>query len=150
MMDSRERTTTALNHQEPDQVPLDLGGTAVTGMHVSSVYQLRQALELDEPGTPVKVVEPYQMLGEIGTDLMEALGVDVVPLKTCTQTCIYCQLGINSPPTLQRAEYVPVDDVLTELAERIAPNNCVDNPLLFFNIDTAVAYLLQGKPPSSG
>ena len=62
-------------------VPLDLGASAVTGMHVSSVYQLRQALELDEPGTPVKVVEPYQMLGEIGTDLMEALGVDVVPLE---------------------------------------------------------------------
>jgi len=80
-MDSRERTRKALNHQEPDLVPLDLGGTAVTGMHVSSVYQLRQALELDEPGTPVKVVEPYQMLGEIGTDLMEALGVDVIPLE---------------------------------------------------------------------
>jgi uroporphyrinogen-III decarboxylase len=47
-------------------------------MHVSSVYALRQALGLDEPGTPVKVVEPFQMLGEIKPDLMEALGVDVV------------------------------------------------------------------------
>ena len=39
-------------------------------MHVSSVYQLRQALGLDPPGTPVKVVEPYQMLGEIAADLI--------------------------------------------------------------------------------
>jgi hypothetical protein len=44
------------------------------------VYLLRQALGLDEPGTPVKVVEPYQMLGEIAPDLMDALGVDVVGL----------------------------------------------------------------------
>jgi hypothetical protein len=49
-------------------------------MQVSSVYLLRQALNLDPPGTPVKVVEPYQMLGEIEPDLIEALGVDVLPL----------------------------------------------------------------------
>jgi hypothetical protein len=49
-------------------------------MQVSSVHLLRQALGLDPPGTPVKVTEPYQMLGEIKPDLMEALGVDVVPL----------------------------------------------------------------------
>jgi hypothetical protein len=61
-------------------VPLDLGASAVTGMQVSSVYLLRQALKLDPPGTPVKVVEPYQMLGEIKPDLREALGVDVVQL----------------------------------------------------------------------
>jgi len=79
-MNSRQRVETALSHQEPDYVPLDLGASAVTGMHVSSVYKLRQALELDKPGTPVKVVEPYQMLGEIALDLMDALGVDVVGL----------------------------------------------------------------------
>lgn len=77
-MTSRERVHLALNHKQPDRVPLDLGATSVTGMHVSSVYALRQALGLDEPGTPVKVVEPFQMLGEIKPDLMEALGIDVV------------------------------------------------------------------------
>ena len=80
MMNSRQRVEAALNHQQPDRVPLDLGASAVTGMHVSSVYKLRQALGLDQPGTPVKVVEPYQMLGEIAPDLLDALGVDVVGL----------------------------------------------------------------------
>ena len=79
-MNSRERVQLALNHREPDRVPLDLGASAVTGMHVSSVYALRQALGLDTPGTPVRVVEPYQMLGEIAPDLIAALGVDVVGL----------------------------------------------------------------------
>jgi hypothetical protein len=82
MMTSRERVAMALDHQEPDRVPLDLGASAVTGMHVSTVYRLRQALALDPPGTPVKVVEPYQMLGEIKPDLLEALGVDVVGLES--------------------------------------------------------------------
>ncbi len=81
MMTSRQRIEAALNHQEPDRLPLDLGGCSVTGMHVSSVYKLRQALQLDPPGTPVKVVEPYQMLGEIASDLMDAIGVDVVGLR---------------------------------------------------------------------
>jgi hypothetical protein len=79
-MDSRERVATTLNHREPDRVPLDLGGGPVTGMHVSSVYRLRQALGLDAPGTPVKVVDPFMMLGEIGPDLLDALGVDIVGL----------------------------------------------------------------------
>jgi hypothetical protein len=85
-MNSRERLALALNHQEADRVPLDLGASAVTGMHVSAVYQLRQALKLDPPGAPVKITEPYQLLGEIKPDLMDALGVDVV--------------GVGSPRTL--------------------------------------------------
>jgi len=79
-MNSRERVLSALNHRAPDRIPLDLGASAVTGMHVASVYLLRQALKLDPPGTPVKVVEPYQMLGEIAPDLVQTLGVDVLPL----------------------------------------------------------------------
>jgi hypothetical protein len=83
-MKSRERVILALSHREPDRVPLDLGGSNVTGMHASTVYGLRQALKLDPPGTPVKVIEPYQMLGEIGPDLIEALGIDVVVLRSMT------------------------------------------------------------------
>jgi hypothetical protein len=83
-MNSRQRVATALNHHEPDRTPLDLGGHAVTGMHVSTVYRLRQALGLDATAAPVKVIEPFQMLGEIAPDLMAALGVDVVGLPNPT------------------------------------------------------------------
>ena len=80
MLTSRERVQKALDHQEPDLVPLDLGGSVLTGMHVDAVYRLRQALGLDEPGAPVKVIDSYQMLGEIKPDLMDTLGADVVNL----------------------------------------------------------------------
>ena len=81
-MTSRERVNLALKHRQPDRVPHDLGGCPTSGMHVSTVYQLRQGLKLDPPGTPVEVIEPYQMLGTIKPDLMEALGVDVLPLMS--------------------------------------------------------------------
>lgn len=74
-MSPRERVMAALNHAEADAVPADLGSTAVTGISASVLYGVRQALGLDAPGTPVKVIEPYQMLGEVTDDLREALGI---------------------------------------------------------------------------
>ena len=78
MLTSRERIKAAIEHREADRVPLDLGGTNVTGMHIDTVYKLRQALGLDPPGTPVKLIDPFQMLGEIKPDLQDALGIDTV------------------------------------------------------------------------
>lgn len=74
-MTSRERVITALNHKEPDRIPMDFGGTAVTGMHVNIVIALRDHYGLEK--RPVKVHEPYQMLGLIEDDLQTALGIDV-------------------------------------------------------------------------
>ena len=77
-MTSRELVIETLNHRQADRVPVDLGGTVLTGMQVSTVYRLRQALKLDPPGTPVKVIDSFQMLGEIKPDLLAAVGGDVV------------------------------------------------------------------------
>ena len=101
MLTSRERVNLALRHQEADRVPLDLGGSAVTGMQVDTVYRLRQALHLDEPGTPVKVVEPYQMLGEVKPDLMTALGVDVIGLGKLATMFGYKNEGWKSWTTFE-------------------------------------------------
>ena len=48
-----------------------------------------------------------------------SLGVDIVPLKTCTLSCIYCQVGRTPEPTLERRDYVPVQAVLDEIQERL-------------------------------
>jgi hypothetical protein len=76
MSKSRERVIDALNHRQPDGVPVDFGGTAVTGMHVTCVAALRDYYGLER--RPVRIHEPYQMLGMIDEDLREALGIDVV------------------------------------------------------------------------
>ena len=80
-MTSRQRLQAAINHQQPDRVPVDFGSNAVTGMHVSAVIRLRQAV-LGDKNYKVKVIEPYQMLGEIDAELRDALGIDVVGLYT--------------------------------------------------------------------
>ena len=51
--------------------------------------------------------------------LGRSLGVDLVPFKTCTYDCIYCQLGRTTCKTTQRKEYVPVADILEELQKRL-------------------------------
>jgi len=79
-MTHRQRVLRALSYKQVDRVPVDLGGTLGTGAQVSVIANLRHALGLDEPGTPVKVVEPYQMLGEVAADLRDRLGIDVVNL----------------------------------------------------------------------
>lgn len=76
-MNSRERFHTTLNHRQPDRVCVDFGATFVTGIHVSVVHQLRQRL-LGDPSYRVRVIEPYQMLGEVDDALRDALGVDVI------------------------------------------------------------------------
>jgi uroporphyrinogen-III decarboxylase len=78
-MTSRERLSQALHHQQPDRVPIDFGATAVTGMHVTALTRLRQAV-LGDADWRVKVSDPYQMLGEMDEALRQALGIDVVGL----------------------------------------------------------------------
>jgi hypothetical protein len=80
-MNSRERIRKALVHKQPDRLPVDFGSSPTTGIHVSVVYKLRQHFGLDKPGTPVKVIEPYQMLGEVADDLKDVMGVDVTILE---------------------------------------------------------------------
>ncbi|MFC1508280.1 uroporphyrinogen decarboxylase family protein [Candidatus Omnitrophota bacterium] len=77
-MTSRERIQAALNHKQPDRVPVDFGSTPVSGITVDTVYRLRQELGFDGPDGRVKVSEPYQMLGEVREDLLEWLHGDVI------------------------------------------------------------------------
>ncbi len=75
-MTSRENLQKTLNHQQPERLVVDFGGTAVTGIHCQAVKNLRSFFGLAE--LPVKVVEPFQMLGEVDEELMAAMGLDVV------------------------------------------------------------------------
>ena len=72
---SRQRVLDALAHRQPDQVPIDFGTTGTTGIHVHCVAALRDHYGLEK--RPVKVHEPYQMLGLVDEDLKQALGLDV-------------------------------------------------------------------------
>ena len=78
-MNSRERLNESLSHHQPEKVPVDFGSTPVTGIHVLAIERLRDFYGLGKK--PVRVIEPYQMLGEIEDDLADILGIDVIGLS---------------------------------------------------------------------
>ena len=75
-MRSKDKVIKALNHQEANQVPIDIGSTCVTGMHVTCVAGLRDYYGLEK--RPIKIYDPSQMLGLIEEDLLEAMKIDVI------------------------------------------------------------------------
>ncbi len=77
-MTSRERIAKTLQHKQPDRCPIDLGGSPVTGMSVSTLYRFRERLAL--PSHRLKVVDPFQMLGEIEEDISRLVGNDIIGL----------------------------------------------------------------------
>ncbi len=78
MMTSRERVQAAVNHEQPDRVPLDIGGSRVTGIHVRAYQALRNHLGLR--GDPPRVYDLMQMLALVEPDVLDLLGIDVIPL----------------------------------------------------------------------
>lgn len=47
-----------------------------------------------------------------------SLGIDILPFKTCTIDCIYCQLGATSGLTVERKSFFPKDEILAEVQAR--------------------------------
>jgi len=52
--------------------------------------------------------------------LGRSLGIDLVPFKTCTYDCIYCQLGRTTNKTMQRKEWVPINIVIDQLKAKLS------------------------------
>ncbi len=73
-MTPKQRIRAAIDHQEPDKLPIDFGSSGITGIHCSVVEKLRDHYKLEK--RPVKICEPYQMLGEVEGDLLDAMRID--------------------------------------------------------------------------
>jgi len=79
--------------------------------------------------------------------LGRSLGIDLVPMKTCTYNCIYCQLGPTNCKTVERKEWVPLDAVLEELDQglRADPDYITlsgsGEPTLFSRLDELLSVL---------
>jgi hypothetical protein len=76
----RKRLEDTINHRDPGKVVVDFGGTSQTGIHANALAALRDALGLEKRA--IKVIEPFQLLGMIDDDLIEALELCVVKVST--------------------------------------------------------------------
>lgn len=77
-MNSRQRVLAAIHHQQPDRVPIDLGGTRQSGIAASTYHALKRRLGID---SPTRVYDVYQMLAEVEQVVLDRFGADVVGLQ---------------------------------------------------------------------
>jgi wyosine [tRNA(Phe)-imidazoG37] synthetase (radical SAM superfamily) len=83
--------------------------------------------------------------------LGRSLGIDLVPFKTCTYDCVYCQLGRTTNKTLERKKYVKVEEVIVELERKLATGTVPDyislvgsgEPTLNIRIDDLIDKIKQ-------
>ena len=71
----------AVNFEQPDRVPIDLGGTRASGINAVVYHKLKQRMGID---TPTKIQDCMQILAEVEPQVLERLHVDVVPLDAST------------------------------------------------------------------
>jgi len=79
-MNSRERVLTALKHEEPDRVPIDLGGMISTGISVKAYEKLKEHLGLK--GGEIEIYDFFQQLARPDKKIMEKFGLDVYAIMT--------------------------------------------------------------------
>jgi uroporphyrinogen decarboxylase len=77
-MTSRERVLAALNHQQPDRVPVDFGGHRSSGIAAMAYPRLRAALGL--PPRTIRVYDLIQQLAIIDEDVLDRFGVDTIEM----------------------------------------------------------------------
>jgi uroporphyrinogen decarboxylase len=77
-MTPRERVLAALNHIEPDRVPVDLSGHRSSGIAAMAYPKLRKHLGL--PAKPVRVYDVIQQLAVVDEDVLDRFGVDCVEM----------------------------------------------------------------------
>jgi uroporphyrinogen decarboxylase len=77
-MKPRERVMAALNHQQPDMVPIDFSGHRSSGIAAIAYAKLRKYLGFAE--RPIRVYDPVQQLAIVDEDVLERFGVDTIEL----------------------------------------------------------------------
>jgi uroporphyrinogen decarboxylase len=78
-MNSRERVLKTIRHEEPDRVPLDLGGMASTGIMAIAYNKLKQRMGIN-PG-PTRVYDVGQQLAEIDLEILAHFDCDVISMR---------------------------------------------------------------------
>ena len=77
-MTSRERVLTALEHREPDRIPVDLSGHRSSGMAAIAYARLRDHLGL--PKKPIRVYDAVQQLAIVDEDVLQRFRIDTIEL----------------------------------------------------------------------
>lgn len=83
-----------------------------------------------------------------------SLGIDLLPYKTCSMDCVYCECGATTNLTCERREYFPTSQVIQELEEVLAKHQKIDyvtfsgvgEPTLHSGIGTIIRHIREAHP----
>jgi len=86
--------------------------------------------------------------------LGRSLGIDLLPFKTCTYNCVYCECGPTTHHSSQRKEFFPIQEVIAELDEVLSKKPELDyitfagsgEPTLSLSIGRVISYLKENYP----
>lgn len=86
--------------------------------------------------------------------LGQSLGIDLLPFKTCSLDCVYCECGWTTTQTLERREWVPTAEVIAELDEVLGARPALDyvtfsgsgEPTLHNGIGRIIAHIKTHYP----
>jgi len=77
-MTSRERILSAINHIQPDKVPIDLGSSTVTGISAIAYNNLKRHLNIDGR---TRVFDVVQQLANVDMEIVDLLGADALDIN---------------------------------------------------------------------
>jgi len=83
-----------------------------------------------------------------------SLGVDLIPFKTCSYNCVYCECGSTTDKTVTRQDFFPAEDVIGELREVLAARPHLDTitlagsgePTLSRSLGPVIAFVKREYP----
>jgi len=93
-MTSRERVQKAVSFQQPDRVPIDLGGMKASGIAAGTYNRLKKNLGIR---APTRILDPRFMIAEVGEEIRKRFHVDVIPVD------LSCITGAVRP----ESEWIP-------------------------------------------
>jgi uroporphyrinogen decarboxylase len=77
-MTSRERVFAAINHQQPNQIPVDLGSNPSSGISAMGYTKLKKALGITSGHT--RIFDVVQQLAQVEDEVIDALGLDIIDI----------------------------------------------------------------------
>ncbi|MBM4152479.1 MAG: radical SAM protein [Kiritimatiellaceae bacterium] len=83
--------------------------------------------------------------------LGRSLGIDVTPFKTCSFDCVFCQCGCTTRLCIDRAEFMPLEDICGELERWLRDDGAADcitfagsgEPTLYSRLGELIQWIKQ-------
>lgn len=90
----------------------------------------------------------------ISRRLGRSLGIDLIPFKTCSYNCVYCECGATTDLTSQRREFFPTDKIIEQLDNALASSPNLDyitfagsgEPTLSLSLGSVLTHLKENYP----